>query len=108
MTVDTHAFKEAFLAEKCEGFVLLLDAQRMPPPAPPPFLTRKYDNHHLCVFVFQSEAAAEKEKKIFPSAERISIKVVSCAEIKAFAPTGYFGMSVLVFLRDDDGTFALL
>ena len=108
MTVDTHAFKEAFLAAKCEGFILLLESQRLPPPAPPPFLTRKYDNHHLCMFVFQSEAAAEEEKKIFPSTSRIGVASVSCAEVKAFAPTGYFGMSVLVFLRDDDGKFSLL
>jgi hypothetical protein len=108
MTVDTHEFKKAFLAGEREGFALLLESQRLPPPAQRPFLTRKYDNHHLCMFVFESEASAEEEKKIFPASSRVSIESVSREEIAAFAPIGYSGMSVLVFLRADDGAFALL
>lgn len=108
MTVDTHAFREGFLADACEGFVLLVDNHRMPPPAPPPYLTRKYDDYHLCMFIFHSAAAAEAERKIFPSVPNITIQPVARGEIKTFAMTGYSGISLKVFLRDEQGAFALL
>ena len=107
MKVDTHAFKDAFVAGRCVGFVLHVDSHSKPPPASAAFLTQKADNHHLCLFVFEEVSAAETERANFPGSAQISIKQVSVSDIRTFCATD-FGLATLVFLRDSNGAFAPL
>ena len=108
MKVATHAFRDAFLAKKALGFALQFEDRTGPATASPPFLTRKYDDRHVSVFVFETAVAAEEERRIFPQSCRIQVCEVSVAEVKAFASIGYFDMPALVFLRDSMGAFAPL
>jgi hypothetical protein len=108
MNVETHAFRDAFVAEKSEGFALQFDDLHSRAWAGAPFVTQKHDDKHLCMFVFETAEAAEKEKEHFPATAKLTTKQVSLADVRTFAATGYFGTPALVFLRDRAGASALL
>jgi hypothetical protein len=106
MKAETHAFREAFIVGRSDGFSLLSDDPESRSAVAMPFLAQKYDNQHLCLFVFENESAAEKEKSLLPPAMKTVIKKISVAQVRAF--NGHCGFPVLVFLRDRDGVFAPL
>ena len=108
MNVATHPFRDAFVAQKSEGFALQFDDLHSRAWNGSPFVTQKYDDKHLCMFVFETVDGAEKEKQHFPGSARMTIKKVSLGDVQTFAATGYFGMPALVFLRDRGGASALL
>jgi hypothetical protein len=108
MKVDTHAFRDAFVSGRSGGYALEFDEAHSRAAATDPFLTRKTAGGQPCVFVFESVAAAEEERKNFPPTTKIAIKKVSVDEVRAFASIGYFGQPAVVFLRDVSGAVALL
>ena len=107
MKLKTHAFREAYIAGRADGFVLHVTAQADSSRSSPSYLTQKFDDHHLCLFVFATPEAADEERKVFPAHLGITVVQVPVSEIRAFTTSG-FGLAVLVFLRDGSGAFAPL
>lgn len=107
MQVTTHQFKEAFLAGSSSGWVVELEADRMRSGALSP-VRQKFDNHHLCLFVFETEDAAKDEEKNFASKLQTRISRVAYRDVVEFRSRVFGGSGTLVFLRNAKGEFALL
>ena len=108
MKVSTHAFRDAFVSGQSNGYALEFDEAHSRAAATDPFLTRKADDGQPCVFVFETAAAAQEERKHYPSTTKLTVKKVSVNEVRAFASIGYFGTPAMVVLRDQSGAEARL
>lgn len=101
MTVETHPFKQSFESSACTGFVVqYLNAQGI--------VRQKYNNDNLCLFVFETRDAAEKERNHFPKPEKFEVACVDLGRIKQFLSAAILGPATLVFIRDNAGSFATL
>ena len=108
MNVATHGFRDAFYFHGRSGYALVYEDAESQAAAAIPFITQKHDPGHLRLFVFESAADAEKDKKGFPASAKLAVKEVSKDEVMTFAATGYFGIPAVAFLRDQNGDDAIL
>lgn len=108
--LDTHPFKQALLDARQEGFTLVRNTFSAEDIQPWEMVTRKYDEQHYCVIVFEDRASVEVERGIFPAEAPYKIEQVSAYHLrKYFAQMDHVSPDVLlIFLRDKNGQFAAL
>ena len=103
---DASSFLTAFPAGLVSGFAIVNED-----PGPTfgvPFVSRKYDDGHLWIDVFETYLGADCEKAALKTTFRFLVTEVTAAEVRTFAAVGYFGMPARVFLHDRHGARAFM
>ena len=108
--LENHNFKSAFVESRQNGFTLVLKSFAMDDIRPWEVVTRKYDEQHYCVIIFESRPHAEMELGIFPPQAGYRIQEIAIADMRKYVSimNPVCGDALLVFLRDKDGRFAML